>query len=297
MGLPQELVAEREGQLELGGWLIDCHHLSNGRRVITQRSFTDIIGLKRGTKKAGDKLAGFLNIPALKSENIARLSEKIQNPVIFKMSSGPTAFGYEGDLLIEFCKAILEARRAGYMTTAAEKRYAMSCEAFVVSCAKVGIMALIDEATGYSQDKAKDEYRALFTEFIRAEMREWEKEFPQQFFDMIYRLYGIPRTKGNHPQFFGGFIRKYVYQPLAASNGAILEQLDVKNPVVFGLGGRKYRMHQFLTEEIGVPALREHLWQVIGIGASVRSKESFSTHFKRAFPQIGDQGEFDIEFE
>lgn len=293
----QELKAVREGRLEIGSWSMECHHLENGKRVISQRSFAEVVGIKRGTKKLGEKFSGFLDSPALKSHDIHELRKVISSPIVFKMRSGPVAFGYEGDVLIEYCKAILEARRSGYMTTIAQKRYAMACEAFVVSCAKVGILALIDEATGYSEDKAKDEYRQLFKQFIREEVRDWEKEFPDEFFEMIYSLYGIPKTPGNHPQFFGRFIRRYIYQPLAASNGAILDQLDQKNPVVYAIGARKYKLHQFLTDEVGTPALRRHIYKVIGIGTSVRSKEAFFSHFKRAFPQPGDQDELDIDYD
>jgi hypothetical protein len=101
--------------------------------------------------------------------------------------------------------------------------------------------------------------------------------------------------KANHPQFFGKFIRKYVYHPLASSKGAILQMLDEKNPMVTDAGGRKYRFHQFLTDHIGVPALRMQLWQVTGILHSVSSKQAFRRSFKSAFPQAFDQLEFDLD--
>jgi hypothetical protein len=105
-------------------------------------------------------------------------------------------------------------------------------------------------------------------------------------FDVIYKIYGLPRKADakNHPQFFGKFIRKYIYEPLANSNGAILEMLDEKNPVVYASGGRRYKMFQFLSDVVGLAALRSHLWQVIGIGNSVRSKAQFERSFAIAFP-------------
>jgi len=114
---------------------------------------------------------------------------------------------------------------------------------------------------------------------------------------MLYRIYDLRRnSKNRHPQFFGKFIRKYVYAPLANSNGAILDMLDEKNPVVYVNGGRKYKMFQFLSDEIGIKALREHLWQLIGMGNATKSKEGFQRGFKNAFPQSGDQYElFDLD--
>lgn len=96
----EQLHAVRDGTLELGGWLIECHHLSNGKRVITQRSFVDVIGMKRGGKKLGYRLGSLLENPVLKSSNIRELSLVIQNPIPFKMQHGPTAFGYEADVLV-----------------------------------------------------------------------------------------------------------------------------------------------------------------------------------------------------
>jgi hypothetical protein len=116
------------------------------------------------------------------------------------------------------------------------------------------------------------------------------KEFPDQFFDMIYRIYNLKRShKHKHPQFFGKFIRKYIYQPIASSNGAVLEMLDEKNPVVYKGGGRKYKMFQFLTDEVGLPTFRAHMWQIIGIGGASRTKEGFERNFRTAFPAPGDQ--------
>ena len=80
------------------------------------------------------------------------------------------------------------------------------------------------------------------------------------------------------------FIRKYIYEPFADSKGAILEMLDEKNPVVYVNGGRRYKMFNFLSEVVGIPALKAQLWQVIGIGNSVKSKAQFEKSFSNAFP-------------
>jgi hypothetical protein len=220
-----------------------------------------------------------------------KLREALDNPIVFNPLAGDPAHGYEGTVLIEICDAIWEAQKQGKLSPSQEN-LAKQAEIIVRSAAKVGVIALIDEAAGYIKDKAKEEYRELFKEFIREECREWEKEFPDQFFDMLYGIYRLPRKhKNKHPLFFGKFIRKYVYKPLANSNGAILEMLDEKNPIVYTSGGRKYKMHTFLTEEIGLLSLRSHLWQIIGIWNATKSKTSFEKGFQKAFPQSGEQYE------
>lgn len=124
---------------------------------------------------------------------------------------------------------------------------------------------------------------------------------------MICRLYGLKRVNPDStqtPRFFGRFIRKYIYWPLGHSKGAVLEEFDARNPVVYAGGGRRYKFFQFLTDEIGLPALRQHLWQVVGIGQVSANKDAFQRNFYKAFPDatpIGHQwdllageGDFDV---
>ncbi len=214
-----------------------------------------------------------------------KLRKMIKEPISFYTLRGELADGYQAETLIEVCDALIEAKNQNKLAPS-QAFLAIQAEIIFRSAAKIGIVALVDEATGY-QDKTRDEYRRLFDQFVRQEFTQWEKEFPDKFFDMIYRLYGLKREapdSSRHPQFFGHFIRKYVYYALANSNGAILEQLEERNPVVYDSGGRKRKFFQYLTEEVGVPAFRQHLWQVVGIGESVRDRIHFERSFYRAFP-------------
>ena len=161
------------------------------------------------------------------------------------------------------------------------------------AAAKLGITALIDEAVRYVPDQRHGEYQALFEKFVLDECREWEEEFPRKYLDMIYRIYGLKRVDPDStqtPRFFGKFTRKYIYAPLAHSKGGILEQIESKNPVVYANSGRRYKMHSFLTKEVGLPALRQHLWQVIGIGSVCSNKEQFQRNFFKAFPEAAPVG-------
>jgi hypothetical protein len=86
----------------------------------------------------------------------------------------------------------------------------------------------------------------------------------------------------------------YIYSPVANSNGAILEMLDEKNPVVYTGGGRRYKLFQYLSEVVGLPALRAQIWQVIGIGNAMKSKEGFERGFRLAFPQAHEGAQSDL---
>jgi len=276
--------AVRQGILQIGDVQIDCYHLDNGKRVIHKRGIARALGMK---SRGGNAFMKTMGRKGLGSAIPETLWDAINNPMVFKPLAGDPGHGYEATHLIDVCSAIVDAHRDGKLRPN-QAFLGLQAEIIIRASAKLGIVALIDEATGYIADKRKEEYRDLFREFIRDEFREYKAEFPNQFFDMIYRLYRLPRgsNKNNHPQFFGHFIRRYIYEPLASSHGAILELLDERNPVVYVNGGRRYKMFQFLSDVVGLPALRAHLWQVVGIGNSVKNKDAFERSFLNAFPTL-----------
>lgn len=292
------IIALRSGKLTIGDITIPCAVLPDKTRVLSERAITKAFGGKRGgshwrrmrENPDGADLPIFLSakniIPFISNELMVGLGRRrLYKP----KQGGGASHGIEAALLPKICNALLRVRDEKKSHPSQDPIIAQA-DIIMRGLAEVGIVALVDEATGYIDEKDRTEYRKLFQEFIRKEVKGWEQEFPDQFTDMIYKLYGLSKGKPNrHPQFFGHFTRKYVFAPLAGSKGAILEMLDEKNPVVYAKGGRRYKMHQFLTETIGLPALKAHIWQVIGIGNASNSKEAFERGVKRAFPQYGDQ--------
>lgn len=291
-------IAKRSGAIEIGEISIPCAVLSDGTRVLSERAITKAFGGKRGgshwkrlkENPDGAYLPVFLSAKNIKLFIPNDLNDGLARRRIYReKKGGGAAYGIEASLLPKICNVYLSMRDAGKLTFSQEP---IAAQADIINrgLAEVGIIALVDEATGHIEEKRKDEYRELFQAFIREHVKEYEKEFPKQFTDSLYRLYGLsPNGPGKHPQFFGHFTRKYVYQPLAQSKGAILEMLDEKNPVVYANGGRKYKMFQFLSDLIGLPAFRAHLWQVVGILGASRNKAEFDRAFVRAFPKAGMQ--------
>ena len=294
---PSELpIAESEGKLRIGDVEVDVYRLADRRRVISKGAMARVLGLK---SEGGSAFMRTMTRPGVRSGLPDFLWERIENPIHFKGLHDDLADGYLADDLIDVCDALISLQRAGKLHPS-QRFLAIQAEIIIRAAAKLGINKLVDEAVGYVSDR-KDEYRKLFEKFIADECRQWEKEFPPKFFDMLYRLYKLKRKdpdSNKHPQFFGGFIRKYIYHPLANSNGAILEYLDEKNPVIYANGGRRYRLHQWLNSVLGIFAFRQHLWQTIGIAEASSNKAQFDVGFYRAFPEatpIGHQWGFDLD--
>lgn len=296
--------ASLRGSLTIGDVTVQAYRLNDGRRVISKKGMADVLALK---STGGNAFLRSMTRPGVRSEIDQKLWETIQNPIYFKLIDpdsgndiGVTADGYEADTLIDICKSVVSA----YLNRKLHgKQYFLYARAEIImrAAAKLGITALVDNAVGYRPDTNIQEYQKLFQQFIIDECRQWEQEFPDKYLDMIYRLYGLKRTNPDStkaPKFFGKFTRKYIYFPLAHSNGAILDELDRKNPVVYASGGRKYKMFQFLEEKVGLSALRQHLWQVIGIGQVSASKDQFNRNFYKAFPEAIPVGKnYEIDFD
>lgn len=295
-------IAKRSGTIEMGDISIPCAVLEDGTRVLSERAITKAFGGKRGgahwrrlkENPDGAYLPIFLSAGNIKPFIDKDLSVSLGRRRIYRpKKGGAAAYGVEASLLPKICNVYLNMRDDDRKPlTASQIPLSVQADFIMRGLAEVGIVALVDEATGHIEEKRKDEYRELFQEFIRQQVKEYEKEFPKQFTDNLYRLYKLsPGQPGKHPQFFGKLTRRYIYEPLADSKGAILEMLDEKNPVVTERGGRKYKMFQFLTDTIGLPMFRAHLWQVVGILSASRNKAEFDRAFSRAFPRAGTQFE------
>lgn len=293
-------VAKRAGTLELGDISIPCAVLEDGTRVLSERAITKAFGGKRGgshwkrlkENPGGAYLPVFLSAGNIKPFIDKGLADSLGMRRLYRTKKGgASAYGIEAALLPKICNVYLKMRDdTKKPLSASQIPLSVQADFIMRGLAEVGIVALVDEATGHIEEKRKDEYRELFQEFIRQQVREYDREFPKQFTDNFYRLYGLaPSQNGKHPQFFGKLTRKYIYGPLADSKGAILDMLDEKNPAVYANGGRKYKMFQFLTDTIGLPMFRAHLWQVVGILNSSRNKAEFDRAFARAFPKSGHQ--------
>lgn len=282
----------RTGCLSLGDFgNVDCATIDvNGRvlRLITRMSFFKVIGFG-GLVSGVRKCEHLLRQPRMYNEKAGVILDGIRRP--YALSDGAFECEYYSEtLLVDFANLIISLRR-GRALDRSWSIYAENCERLLQGLAKTGLTAMIDQATGYNPQK--DEYRKLFEEFISQSSTKWAKEFPDSFFDGVYKVYHLEKKGRNHPQFFAWFINKYIYWPLANSKGAILESLRERNPIIRHQG-RKCRLHQFLSTEVGKPALREHLISV-GILLKISNDKTIFLHnFKKAFPYGVDQLEFDF---
>lgn len=269
---------------------IPCYVLSDGTRVLTQQGFLKAIG--RAPKAAGgtgastgvDKLPSFLAAASLKSLISEELSRST-TPVKFRLPSGGTpAYGYRAEVLPQVCNVYLKARDAGLLMPS-QMHVAERADLLVRGLAETGIVALVDEATGYQQFRARDALQAFLDRFLRKELAAWVKTFPDEFFQEMFRLKGWQwKGTSKRPGVVGHYINDLIYDRLGPG---VLEELQRKNPSD-GHGRRKGKHTQWLTEDIGHPVLAQHMYATIGAMRAHNDWKSFVSFFKRAYPKKGE---------
>lgn len=283
--------ATHQGQMAIGDLLLDCYVLEDGRRVFHKRGMARALGLK---SEGGNAFMKTMQGKGLGSSLSDSLREKIQNPINFKPLTVDLAHGYDADVLADVAKAVVAAADG---LSKAQQPLVAQARILLNAFAKVGVVALIDEATGYQQIRDPKALRILVQQYIEQEKREWEKQFPDSYYDELNRLYGSKklthRANGvviqNRPQHFAKFTRTYVYHPL--ENGAVLEELDRINPKIDAHGNRRARFHQHLTQGYGIEKLKHQVQEVQTLVAVSDTVGQFKKLFGKRFPTVGTQGE------
>ncbi len=291
--------ATHEGELILGGVKVIGAVLPNGQRVITQATFLRVLGRSR-SPKAGtgvmstvDQLPFFLQNEALRpfiSDELAMST----TPIFFRTKSGGKGVGYDARLLPKVAEVYLKFRddtltKKGSIPVTYQKMV-RAADVLMRGLANVGIIALVDEATGYQRDRAKDALSKILEEFIAKELRPWVHTFPNEFYEQLFRLRGLsfPTSTVKRPQYFGTLTNNIIYARLAPS---ILEELKKATPRD-NKGRLKQQLHRRLTDDIGHPRLREHLSAVITLMKISADYDQFIKLLDKTHPKYGDQLSF-----
>ena len=282
-----------KGKLPIGGLELECAVLDDGTRVLTQAAVFKAFERPRKGMNSRLEIDGTRIPPFLAAKNLAPVISKDilewTTPVNYKDGSQERS-GYRAELLPVMCELYLKARRANILTTS-QLRFAELSEILLASFAKVGIIALIDEATGFQLDRKHDALRILLEQYIAEGLQKWVKKFPDEFFTQLDRLYKNEKTTSRtRPKYYGNFINTYIYEPI--ENGYVKQELDKKN--IKDNGKRKARFHQWLTD-FGNSQLALQIGRVMGVMEISTNIRSFKEKIVRQ-KQLAIQPElFDTE--
>lgn len=278
--------ATHRGDLEIGGLQIPCYVLEDGTRVFSKSGLQHGVGMSRSGGRSGDqRIAVFMDALEKKAIEVNDLAARIREPIHFyPMGGGRSAYGYEATILADICDVVFSARKAGALRPN-QIHIAERCELLMRGFARVGIVALVDEATGYQEVRDRDALQAILEKYLRKEFATWAKRFPDEFYQHIFRLrkWEWRGMKVNRPQVVATYTKDIVYKRLAPG---ILKELEAKNPRK--KGKRKVKHHQWLTDDIGHPALERHIYAVLGLMRIADSWSQLMGLINRAYPIKGD---------
>lgn len=298
--------AMHTGVLKIGDTELPCAVLEDGTRVFNQGEFLNALG--RSRKPAGRRGGDDEQLPAfLVAKNLKPfISEELRSssrPVVFRPKSdgaddGPTKLlqGYRVELLPEVCRVYLDARDAGALMPGeqhGQQRIAARCDILIRGLATVGIIALVDEATGYQYDRARRALEEILEKYISKELARWTRTFEPEFYEEMFRLKGWRYTEGSskRPIMAAQLTLDIVYRRLAPG---VLEELQRLSPKD-NRGRRKNALFQHLSPDYGHPKLKDHF---VAVNALMRSTEDgnyaeFEKRLNRALPRYEPMPLFD----
>lgn len=287
-------MANFEGSFNIGATELSAAVLQDETRIITQATFLRALGRSR-SPKAGtgvlstvDELPFFLQADALNPFITKDLVESTK-PIFYRTKKGGKGVGYNAVALKMVAETYLKFRDASLRATGrVPTRYEgmiTAADTLIRALAEVGIVALVDEATGFQEVRQRHALQEILDAFLLKELAAWAKRFPDDFYQQIYRLRGWEwrGRRFNPPQAVAGYTNDFVYERLAPG---IREELETRMPRD-DAGRRKGKLHQLFTEDIGHPALAQHLHAVITLMKASRNWNQFKLMLDMALPKRG----------
>lgn len=283
--------ATHEGELKIAGLELPVAVTSDGTRLMISKAFMTALGRPWKGSYASTELPNFIAAKNL-LPYVTNEIRGVLEPVEFINKRGQKVQGYRAELLQLVCDAYLDARKANDLTDS-QLRVAHQAEILIRGFARVGILALVDEATGYQRDRATDALAKILERFIAKELQAWVKTFPDEFYHQLFRLRGLdfPNDTVKRPQYFGHLTTDIIYKRLAPGVLDELKRTEPKTPS----GRRKGTIQQRLTPDLGHPKLREHLASVTTIMALSDDYRDFTKKLDRRHPKYNETLPLDFD--
>jgi len=279
-------IARHRGVLNIVGLEVPCYVLDNGEKIIGRTSATELLtGIK-----GGGALEKYLAVRALEPFiNSERVASKMVPFRLLEVEGLERAVkGLPADLLIEICQGFVAALQSSLdpdseypKLTDRQRQMAMQASIFLSACAKTGLEALIDEATGYQYERAEDALQVKLRAFIADELRAWEKTFPDELWEEFGRLTGWQGSLKSRPKWWGKLVIELIYDTLDPDVAEYLRQ-NRPPPGV--------HWHRQLTNNVGVRALVSRCYEVIGMAKTCQNmrelRERVAEHYGRSIVQL-----------
>jgi hypothetical protein len=264
------------GTLKIGDVEMECHVLNNGDRVLTQREMVRVLS---GGRESGN-LQRYLDRNPLTAKDF-ELGPTVQFQV---PGASVIGIGHEATQLIDLCDKYLQAREMKLLRKS-QLGLAAQAEIIIRATAKTGIVALIDEATGYQKVREKNALQLKLQAFIADDIQLWARMFPDEFWIELARLEGVHYSPRHRPLRWGRYIMMFVYDAIDPDVGNWLRE---NNPDPHFLQNH----HQWL-KKFGRDKVHDQITKVVTIMKLCRDMSDFRAKFAHVFQNSPLQLTFD----
>jgi hypothetical protein len=212
------------GELVIGDISIPCCVLSDGTRILSASGISSALAINAGSRgsrkyKSPDKNDGtqypvFINSNTLKPFVDQVFNDGTFEPITYK-DVRQVKYGYAAAILPKVCEVWLKARDAGALQQRQLPK-AQKAEILMRGLAHIGIVALVDEATGYQEERENNELQKILSAYISEEFMKWQARFPRKFYQEVFRLFGWSYNPMSvkRPGYLGTFTNKFVYEQM-----------------------------------------------------------------------------------
>lgn len=261
--------ASHFGPLTIGGTQFECAVLDDGSRVFTRATLVRAMG-RKGKVKGGRAWDKEFQVPVfLTAENlkpfISKELEENSKTIQFRYQN-QLYLGYKIDLLRLVCELFIDANDAGVLRFN-QTHIAKACKALYRGFAGVGLIALVDEATGYQYVRDRLALQDILDQYIGRELAKWAKRFPDEFYQQIFRLKGSSYNpeSSKRPMIMAHLTIDLVYDRLGPG---LTKELKERRQEILENTGKRGKLQQILTPNVGHPALQHHLSGLIFLAKS-----------------------------
>ena len=130
----------------------------------------------RSAEDAAADVPLFLSFKSLKPFVDKHLGDLQSIIVKYRTERGALAHGIKAEIIPKICDVWLDADEHGQLGSR-QKKIAQKARLMIRALAHVGIIALVDEATGYQRDRASDALATILEAFIAKELQPWVRTF------------------------------------------------------------------------------------------------------------------------
>jgi hypothetical protein len=293
--------------LNLAGIKIPCAIVavegqSEPVRVLTETGITNALlgsrsGASKRLKKRSEEEGAPLPLFLAPSQLNAFVDEDLGNGplrVIEYVDGDRVMRGFNAEVLPAVCEIWLRAREAGALQKQQLEK-AQQAEILTRALARVGIIAMVDEATGYEKFRAKDSLAKILEAYVAKELQPYVSRFPPEFYQEIFRLRGLSFPTGTvrRPQYFGHITNDIIYRRLAPGVWKELKAKVLKDEK----GRAKHKLFQHLTPTFGDPRLEKLITRVTTIMEFSLNWQDFKMKLDAKVPAFDEtmQLPFDIQ--